>query len=886
MVRVPHRRVSTVFLAALLALPVSGLAVIATAHPALALGEPDAPTAIVAARGVTGGSVVVTFTPGSDNGNAITRFDVSCASSNGGVPGTNHDVASPITVSALTNGSNYTCTVTATNVIGTGPASVPSNLVVPATTPSAPTAVVGSRGNTAASVAFTPASNGGSAVTHFDADCVSSDGGNEGTGTGTASPIIATALTNGKTYTCTVTATNVVGTSLPSTPSASFVPATVPDAPTIGIASDGDGTVTVAFTPNGDGGSVITLFTATCTSSNGGASHANSNTTSPIVVTALTNGRTYTCTVTATNALGTSIASAVSNAVTHPGAPAPPTAVVGTPGVGTTASIAFTAGFNGGDPITSFNVSCLPAFAPFTPVTASGAASPIIVSGLANGMTYTCTVTATNSLGTGPASAASAGFSHPTVPQAPVNVVATPGNGEASVAFASGGDGGDPAHMSFLASCLSSDGGDALGLWSGNSSPIVVGGLTNGKTYTCTVKASNGSGLGPASLPSPPIVISAVPGVPGPPTIGTVVGGDSSATVTFTAGNPGSAPIEDFTASCTSANGGVPASGLDVGSPIVVSGLDNGRTYTCAVTERNSFGDSLLSARSAPFLVGTIPSAPRAPAAIPGDGSATLHWTAPALNGGAPITGYVITPFLGPTAFTPRTINSPATSAVMSGLENGKVYTFKIAAKNGVGVGPKSDATVGVLIGTPGPPRGVTAKPGEAQATVSWQVPLSASAGPITGYVITPYLNGVAKPQLSVKASPLSHTFTGLANGKSYTFKVTAVNHYGRGAPSTGSPVITIGVPSSPTGVHLAQGPSDSLRVTFSAPTDNRVPITHFTATCTSSNGGVTQTKVSTINSIKFGAPSRKRTYTCTVTATNSRGTSRPSAPSNAVTVA
>jgi hypothetical protein len=883
MVRVSHRRVSTVFLAALLAVPVSGLAIIATAHPALALGQPDAPTAVVVTRGNGTGSVA--FTPGSDNGNAISRFDASCISSNGGAPSTAFGFPGPVLVSALTNGSSYTCTVTATNVIGTSPVSAASNVFVPATSPSPPTAVVGSRGNTAASVAFTPGSNGGTAVTHFDVDCESSNGGASGFGTGATSPIIATALTNGSTYTCTVTATNAVGTSVPSGASTSFVPATVPSAPTIGTATDGDGTASVTLTPNGDGGDAVTLFTSTCTSSNGGALHANSNTTSPVVVTGLTNGRTYTCTATATNTVGTSLASAASNVFTHPGPPSPPTAVVATPGVGT-ASVAFTPGFDGNSPITGYTATCSPAFPGNPPVTGTDPTGPIVVTGLAGGVTYSCTVTATNALGTSAASAPSAGFAHPTLPQAPIGVVATPANAGASVAFVSGGDGGDPAHVSYLASCLSSDGGDALGLWSGSSSPIDVGGLTNGRTYTCTVRASNGFGLGPASTPSAAIVVSTIPGVPGPPTIGTAIAGDQSATVSFTAGNPGSAPIEDFTASCTSSDGGAPASGTDVITPIIVFGLTNGRTYTCAASERNSFGDSLLSSRTSPFLVGTIPSAPRSPSAIPGDGSATVHWTAPSLNGGAPVTGYVITPFLGPTAFTPRTINNPATTQVMSGLQNGKVYTFQIAAKNGVGVGPRSAATVGVLIGTPGPPRGVTAKPGEGQATVAWQVPLSASAGAITSYVITPYRNGIAGGQVAVKVSPRSRVFTGLSNGASYTFKVTAVNHYGRGAPSTGSPVITIGVPSVPTAVHLAQGPADSLQVTFVAPADNPVAISHFTATCVSSNGGVTQSKVSTLNSIKFSAPSRKRTYVCTVTATNSRGTSRPSAPSNAVTVA
>ena len=55
---------------------------------------------------------------------------------------------------------------------------------------------------------------------------------------------------------------------------------------------------------------------------------------------------------------------------------------------------------NGGSPILSYTASCAPG-----PVTATGATSPITVTGLANGSTYSCSVTATNAAGTGPASA-------------------------------------------------------------------------------------------------------------------------------------------------------------------------------------------------------------------------------------------------------------------------------------------------------------------------------------------------------------------------------------------------------------------------------------------------------------------------------------------------
>jgi hypothetical protein len=81
------------------------------------------------------------------------------------------------------------------------------------------------------------------------------------------------------------------------------VPA-VPGAPTIGIVTPGNGSAMVAFTPASDGGSPITGYTATC-----GAFSAPPSLASPITVSGLTNGTTYSCSVTATNGVGTGPAS-------------------------------------------------------------------------------------------------------------------------------------------------------------------------------------------------------------------------------------------------------------------------------------------------------------------------------------------------------------------------------------------------------------------------------------------------------------------------------------------------------------------------------------------------------------------------------------------------
>ena len=85
----------------------------------------------------------------------------------GGLP---TGAGSPLTVTGLTNGTSYTFTVTATNGVGTGPASGASNSVVPATVtvPGAPTGVSAVAGDAQATVSFSaPVSNGGSPITSY-----------------------------------------------------------------------------------------------------------------------------------------------------------------------------------------------------------------------------------------------------------------------------------------------------------------------------------------------------------------------------------------------------------------------------------------------------------------------------------------------------------------------------------------------------------------------------------------------------------------------------------------------------------------------------------------------------------------------------------------------
>ena len=192
------------------------------------------------------------------------------------------------------------------------------------TIPDAPTDVTATAGNAQATVSYTaPSSNGGSEITSYTAtsspDDISATVNQAGNG-----DITVTGLTNETSYTFTVTATNAIGTSVASAASNSVTPVEliVPDAPTIVTATAGNAQATVSYTaPSSNGGSAITSYTATSSPGDITAT-VNQAGSGDITVTGLTNETAYTFTVTATNAIGTSVASAASNSVTPASAPA------------------------------------------------------------------------------------------------------------------------------------------------------------------------------------------------------------------------------------------------------------------------------------------------------------------------------------------------------------------------------------------------------------------------------------------------------------------------------------------------------------------------------------------------------------------------------------
>ena len=124
----------------------------------------------------------------------------------------------------------------------------------------------------------------------------------------------------------------------------------------------------------------------------------------------------------------------------------------------------------------------------------------------------------------------------------------------------------------------------------------------------------------------------------------------------------------------------------------------------------------------------------------------------------------------------------------------------------------------------PGTPTSVATTSSNAEATVTWSAPIANGGTAVTGYSVVWTSNavqGMTSGSAVVAAATTSYRLTGLVNGVTYTFTVTATNAAGNGAASTSVaavPYTRAGSPSNLVANALAGG---QVNLTWSPPGDN-----------------------------------------------------------------
>ena len=166
----------------------------------------------------------------------------------------------------------------------------------------------------------------------------------------------------------------------------------------------------------------------------------------------------------------------------------------------------------------------------------------------------------------------------------------------------------------------------------------------------------------------------------------------------------------------------------------------------------------------------------------------------------------------------------------------------------------------------PDPPENPSARAEDSAATVRWTAPSQSGTDPIARYVVMSIPDG-----RSCVTSGLSCQVTGLRNGESYTFRVTAESDGGSSASSRATNAIVPAGPARPPEVVTARAGDGRATVRWSDGKDNGSPITSYVVTLLPS-GRTTVVDASTRRVVMRGL-TNGRLYRFTVAAANAVGT-------------
>ena len=623
----------------------------------------DAPISVTAVAGDT--IATVSFTqPYYDGGKPIDSYTVKSSPDNITVTGT----ASPITVTGLINGTSYTFTAVATNDAGNSLPSTPSNSITPIhlnTVPGMPSIAQVTAGVNQIIVDITPPEDdGGSDIIRYTATVY--PGGTTANSNNGSNQITITELDPGVTYVVRVTALNAIGISVASVPSDEVTLPNVPGAPTISNVSFSGRTATLTIiAPTDNGGRPITEYIGFSHPSSISGIGTSDNT---IVINNLVYGTEYTFTAIAFNAVGASVHSAPTEPMMITSVPAAPV-FTNTVVNGTEVTFSFTTPANNGLPITGYQVSTSDG-----EISSSGIESPITITGLVGGQSYTFIVRATNDNGYSPASAPTAPIAIITVPDAPT-IAGIEYNGLTRSATISitppANNGGSPITSYVLTPAESSD------VWTTSSTTTIdLENLEYYTTYSWTVMANNAIGLSQPSEPSPGVVITGVPDAPIIISVDSSIHTPRAIDINFNQPTDNGLPITSYV---VTRNPGAVSTSTTT-SPVTVDNLTGGIAYTFTVRAINNNGSSLASAASEPLTIYTEPDAPTNIDATPADASVIVTFDTPVHNGGGAISLYHVTS--NPDNVVATGYNSPI---LVSTLTNGTAYTFTVTAVNEYG---------------------------------------------------------------------------------------------------------------------------------------------------------------------------------------------------------
>ena len=294
---------------------------------------------------------------------------------------------------------------------------------------------------------------------------------------------------------------------------------------------------------------------------------------------------------------------------------------------------------------------------------------------------------------------------------------------------------------------------------------------------------------------------------PDPPTGGSASSGANGQSVlTWSAPvNDGGGTISDYLVRYSTDNStwSTFADGGSASTGATVTGLTNGTLYYFQVAAVNAYGTSGYSS-SFSGTPSTVPNAPTGGAASSNaNAQSVLTWTAPAVNGGASITDYVV-------QYSTDNVNfntfadgvNASTGATVTSLTNGTLYYFRVAAINARGTGAYSASFSATPSTVPSAVQSLSLSGGDRSITATWSAPASNGGSGITSYTVETQLNSDGWVNQGSQSSGVSFTVrnTTAVTARSYKVRVTANNANGGTSTESGSASAAFGSPATPSG--------------------------------------------------------------------------------------
>ncbi len=415
------------------------------------------------------------------------------------------------------------------------------------------------------------------------------------------------------------------------------------------------------------------------------------------------------------------------------GLPGAPTGVTLTAGDGQLA-VAWTApASNGGAAITGYTATASPGS-----LTCGSAATGCTITGLTNGTTYTVTVTATNSAGTGPASGGATAIPYPAAVMSgsglrlwldgadtstlfQTNGTTTPAttSGQPVMrwtdksgqgAYASQGTASAAATLTTVNGKVapSFDGSaDWLGLntaaalpsGTSTSTEFVVAASSEADPSSSSYRVAWGHGTNSAGQLRQVWKDAGVSASAADANnyTGFVTGRAWSGTPLVAVAQFDAATVRMWTAGSTTGSSASYAFSTGTAEARVGNKVGGGEFWHGPVPEVIVFNTTLTSTQrrqveeylARKWGSPITPSVPTGVVAAAGDGTAAVTWT-PGWDGGSAITGFTATATDGTNTFTCTAAGASATGCSITGLTNGLTYTVTVTATNAVGTSPTS----------------------------------------------------------------------------------------------------------------------------------------------------------------------------------------------------